>query len=225
MVILLLVVYLSELKFLYFAVAFVAMASERVFAADESGLSPTLYDSTLYSESPDGFKVSNTIWRQPTYQAATSCFLLLRLYQISADYGAIMDDFPKPTQNATLLDISEVCKAYGLSASCQKWGPSELKSSPLPCIAHLSSNISLGGRFLVILSMEESYIVFLDGVTGSPSKMPADVFFRNWSGYVVAATNRIAMDRLILFVAVFGLLCLVLIVVYQFRKHPSSTLL
>jgi len=152
--------------------------------------------SLAHAADPDG------VWRTEKQCGVNAAYMLLKLRGCEADYRVLEEGLREEAgssdadSGATLEGLRRVVRRQGLSADVVHARIVDLPRIEFPVIAHLEPDnveefdFRRRGHYVVILKMYENegteVVQFIDGASGSVERMRMCVFFRQWSGYLLA---------------------------------------
>jgi len=138
-------------------------------------------------------------WRTINLCGVNSTYAMLRYHQVQASYDDVRSrlNFNEQEQEGTSLQsIAECLESFGLEVIKAKSKTSDLLKYPLPVIAHLETNSSRGsdgatfGHYVLVYQLEDDHVYFMDGTTGMLKEISSQVFFNQWSGYLIVASKK-----------------------------------
>jgi hypothetical protein len=136
-------------------------------------------------------------WRTINLCGVNSTYAMLRYHQCQASYDDVRSRLNFNEQEGTSLQsIAECLESFGLEVIKAKSKTSDLLKYPLPVIAHLETNSSRGsdgttfGHYVLVYQLEDDHVYFMDGTTGMLKEISSQVFFNQWSGYLIVASKK-----------------------------------
>ncbi|MEK7677236.1 MAG: cysteine peptidase family C39 domain-containing protein [Verrucomicrobiota bacterium] len=123
-----------------------------------------------------------------------------------------------PCSAATLAHLAATS---GLPLQPVSLTMAELRACAKPAIVHMDGETPEAGAFLLMLSISDKQIYFVDGPSASMNSMASEDFRRVWSGIVLLpATNR---KKDVVFCAIGFSAGLILPLVIQFARSKRSS--
>jgi hypothetical protein len=163
-------------------------------------------------------------WRQFLYCGVNSTYAYLKLHDVGVEYDDVVQGVPVNRKGSNLKDIATFASHAGAPSLVVRSKPAEFRKCPMPAIAHLSSNSTRdfdstnAGHYVVVLGASDAFVLVLDGTTGELRHMPAELFFRSWSGLLVVKDQP--SSRLWIHVSA---LCAVAATIVAWKARRSSS--
>lgn len=133
-------------------------------------------------------KVNDVIWRSERCCGVNCAYVMLKTHEIQVDYMQLQRSLLDSSELPSLTDLRDAMREAGLPVEIGKTTADGLTAIGKPVIAHLDlvgARGTTGGHFVIVLSIDNNNIQYLDGTTALiQTKSTAD-FMRRWSGYVV----------------------------------------
>jgi hypothetical protein len=132
---------------------------------------------------------ANLVWRSGRVCGANCLYLVLRSRDIKVDYCELQGRLLKE-QFASLYDLRDVARQYGIELMLSKLTPNDLRKVPVPAILHLESVTPTGElrrHFITVLALvgkAEESVVYLDGTTAEIVKRSTQSVLKDWTGFV-----------------------------------------
>lgn len=134
-------------------------------------------------------------WRNAQRCGINAAYVFLGLQDIKADYEWLLHRIGVGDRGSTLKDLRIATSEAGLPTVVAKTTLEGLARTPMPVVAHMerqsSSEFSRDprGHYVVVLSVNDRMVRYVDGTTGSLTLAPRLDFTREWTGYVLAAAG------------------------------------
>jgi ABC-type bacteriocin/lantibiotic exporter with double-glycine peptidase domain len=129
------------------------------------------------------------LWRIPQNDGLNCLYMLFKLHGKSIDYATLKSAFEGSDHGVSLGRLRDIGRESGLSMSVYKCRPMDLARAGRPVVAFIEGSEGLGGSFDLILDVDESRCLLIDGGGAYLSEVPIDQFRRSWSGYVLAVDS------------------------------------
>ncbi len=149
---------------------------------------------TLAGSADDPTQPGN--WRNSQRCGINSAYVLLGLRGIKVDYDQLLRRIGVGERGSTLKDLRDATADAGLPSVVAKTTLEGLSRSPLPVVAHMERQDSAEfardrrGHYVVVVSVSDRTVRYVDGTTGSMTSAPRLDFARQWTGYVLAPSVR-----------------------------------
>jgi hypothetical protein len=124
-------------------------------------------------------------WQSGKTCGPNALYVLLNVHHKSIVYGDLLERLAPPEEGNSLLELQSAAGASGLKTEVLKTTRKGLTGVPRPFIAHLALEGNKG-HFVLVLDMHEQGIKVVDGTQGQVVDAHPEMFFRYWSGYVLA---------------------------------------
>ncbi len=135
-------------------------------------------------------------WRNIRRCGINATYVFLGLQGIKVDYDRVLHRIGVGERGSTLKDLRDATTEAGLPAVVAKTTLEGLARAPLPLIAHMEAQDAgefahdRRGHYIVVLSVNDRMVRYIDGSTGRLTFTPRLDFAREWTGYVLVAAAR-----------------------------------
>ena len=137
-------------------------------------------------DDPRSQKVRALVWRADRTCALNCAYLMLRCYDKPADYLEMENELIRQ-EMSSVYDIKTAVGRRGLKLAIASLTPKELRSIPLPAIAHWEvANLHgrTAGHFVVVVATDEANVTYVDGTAAETMNVTWRDFQRKWTGVV-----------------------------------------
>jgi len=127
------------------------------------------------------------IWQTAPYCGVNCLYVFLRLNDLKVTQAELKKEVPTTLNGASMLDLQNAARHFGLETEVVAANPGELKSLRFPMIALLgaSANRQVVGHYVVLCNEIAQSIAAVDGTTGNLDRISKAIFNRDFSGYVL----------------------------------------
>jgi hypothetical protein len=157
-------------------------------------------------------------WRNPRRCGPNCVYAYLRLHGHDIPLSAVVERVPLTDRGSSLADLRAAATDLGVSSRVLRTIPSRLVEIDLPAIAHMQTR---EGHFVIILKVDPEVIVVSDMLRGDVERMPPDVFYEQWSGFVLVPSGGALSWRAQALIAV-GFAALLGAAAYRPREKPAE---
>ena len=133
-------------------------------------------------------------------EAQLSCgpralFIWLQLLGHEVRYDEVAQCLPIGDKGVSLEDLAEAARRWLTTTRVIKVAPGDLDRIPLPAVAHgwFPGQSGTHGHYVVVVKVGRKAVVCLDGGGGLAQEVSRSEFESFWSGYLLAADNRVVM--------------------------------
>lgn len=167
------------------------------------------------------------LWRTSERCGVNSAYAFLKMQNKDVAYGTLVSKIPIGPKGSTIGDVASCINDYGVLVDVVKCTPSALNAIHMPVIAHTfpeyASEYSLSqrGHFIVLLKVDEQFVVFLDGTTAVIREVSYDRFISEWSGHLIIRKQRDLLSPILFLI--LGLLVFVFLIL-KFHKRIKPLL-
>lgn len=129
------------------------------------------------------------VWRDGQHSGSNAvwCFLRIHNEEVDAAEFSAVEHHIGPPQN--VADILAFARQLGWAMEARSISPEDLDAMPLPAIVQLDGDKRGAGYFLVLLQVQRSRCVCMEGASASIITMDWESFLRRWSGVVVIRSD------------------------------------
>jgi hypothetical protein len=177
------------------------------------GIAPWLIAHTVGlpsspSRPAEHFDLPST-WRNPENAAANCLFVQATLAKAPCSYEQLIDSLSGT--DMTLEKMQQTANQLGHRASVRRLTYAQLKASSAAPIVLIETNGVGSGAFVIFVGGDDQWVEYVDGPTLRWRRVPADSFYRWWSGHALVATPAapvlplVAKVMLVPFILLVGL--------------------
>lgn len=160
------------------------------------------------------------VWRAGPSDGLNCFYLTLTHFGCQVDYGTAKERLHRNGHAPSMADLQAVAGEFGLPMRAIGCRPDQIAALPMPAIVHMDSKGEGRGEFVLLLHVDQSRVLYLNGGLVTYADMSWDDFRRTWSGYVLIADSARMSDKRAI-VAGIGLVALFYSVL-QLRRHARG---
>ncbi len=153
-----------------FALLFFAQGG--VCAQNETGLPPELQ--------------FERVWQPGPMCGPNALYFLLRLSGRTVNHQELISFLAPPPKGNSLEELQRAAFHWGLQTEVLRTSRRGLANLHLPFIAHVSLPPGDAGHYVLVLSVSDDDLKFIDGTKGIAVSTHPETFYRDWSGYVLS---------------------------------------
>ena len=130
-------------------------------------------------------------WRCPANGGVNVLYCYLQVNGIECRYSGLVQEQSGSTETHTVASLAELARKSGIPLRPVSLTMDELTKCARPVIVHMDGTSPEQGAFLLILSMTDDSIHYINGPSATMHHMARDSFRRIWSGAaLLPKTNR-----------------------------------
>jgi hypothetical protein len=126
--------------------------------------------------------------------AINSLYAFLRLCEIEVTFDTVCAALGDGFDGSDLVQLRVFAARFGLETSIVRFSDATLQDCPLPMLVHIPPNRAeernVVGHFVVVLSVGDERVRFLDGTSGEDKRVRTDWLLASSSGYALVPTSK-----------------------------------
>lgn len=165
-----------------------------------------------FSSSGASEGLHDDVWRTAPRCGVNSTYVFAKLEGVDLSYQSVREGVPLDSNGSSMNDMRLFLQSVGLDVDVVRGTPNFISTDlHLPAIAHVEQDHTElfpeteRGHFVVMLSVEDGVVNYVDGTTAVIQTMDLDRFLRTWTGYLIVRSDRRGLSPLVFLLISFGI--------------------